>query len=208
MTGYCGVSSYQRQKARSVTLTTREEDKEMLNARIWPYIVMASLSVVGGVSIIAAQTTTSDTGGSAVNQLLAEVRGLRAEVNQAASASIRAQLLVARLQLQEQRLNVLAGKLSDVRRLISTLQTGQMPAAAEQKRLEDASRSSSFSTEQQQDFQAQLAAMKAQVAQMQAQEEQLRLQETDLSGQLSSERDHWIDFNSRLDELEHEFSQR
>jgi chromosome segregation ATPase len=208
MTGYCGVSSYQRQKARSVTLTTREEDKEMLNARIWPYIVMASLSVVGGVSIIAAQTTTSDTGGSAVNQLLAEVRGLRAEVNQAASASIRAQLLVARLQLQEQRLNVLAGKLSDVRRLISTLQTGQMPAAAEQKRLEDASRSSSFSTEQQQDFQAQLAAMKAQVAQMQAQEEQLRLQETDLSGQLSSERDHWIDFNSRLDELEREFSQR
>ena len=42
-----------------------------------------------------------------MEELLAEVRSLRSEIRRASDTSIRAQLLVARLQVQEQRINTL-----------------------------------------------------------------------------------------------------
>src|SRR5260370_19321513 len=114
----------------------------MLNARLWRLFAIASSAVIAGITISAAQTATpSGSTNSPIDQLLAEVRGLRAEVNQAASASVRAQLLVARLQLQEQRINVLAGQLAEVRRLITATESGQTPMANQLKSLEDSSRS-------------------------------------------------------------------
>ena len=52
--------------------------------------------------------------------LLAEVRGLRADLNQAAGASMRAQLLVARLSLQEQRITTLGKELTELQAQLQT----------------------------------------------------------------------------------------
>jgi len=78
----------------------------MLNVMSWRPVAVASLAVLGGMAIATAQTQSGGTR-SPFDELLTEVRALREDVNQAASASIRAQLIVARLQLQEQRINVL-----------------------------------------------------------------------------------------------------
>ncbi len=161
--------------------------------------------MIAGITIIAAQTATPPgSTNSPIDQLLAEVRGLRAEVNQAASASVRAQLLVARLQLQEQRINVLAGQLAETRRRITTLESGQTQAASQLKDLEDYSRNVNLVPEQQKDIEM----MKAQLAQTQREEQQLRMQETELSNQLTAEQGRWIDFNARLDELERQLLNR
>jgi hypothetical protein len=64
------------------------------------------LGVVGVLSAQAGQGAAP----SGMAELLAEVRGLRADVNPAAGASMRMQVLVARLSLQ-QRINVVGRQL-------------------------------------------------------------------------------------------------
>ena len=61
-----------------------------------------------------------------VDDLLAEMRGLRADLNQSSTASVRAQLLVGRLQLQEVRINTLGRDLTDIRQRL----TGQASVLA------------------------------------------------------------------------------
>src|SRR5262245_26659226 len=50
-----------------------------------------------------------------LDDLLSEIRGLRADLGQQSSATLRTQLLVARLTLQEQRINALGGQLNETR---------------------------------------------------------------------------------------------
>lgn len=180
----------------------------MLNVMSWRRVAIASVALLGGVAIAAAQTATTQSGvaGSPLEALLAEVRELRVEINQAATTSIRAQLIVARLQLQEQRINVLAGQLTEVRRLLTTLESGRIPLSAELKRID--SRSMNALPEEQKGLEMAVQDLKAQAAQMQKQEQQLRLQEMDLTSQLANEQGRWIDFNSRLDEIERQLTKR
>jgi hypothetical protein len=59
---------------------------------------------IAGAGIFALAAGTAGQTVSSNDPLLAEVRALRADLNQATGASIRTQLLVARLTLQEQRI--------------------------------------------------------------------------------------------------------
>ena len=76
--------------------------------------------LIGMVAIAAGQGARPAVSPS--DDLLAEVRALRAEINQVAGESIRAQLFVARLQLQEQRVNEVTRQLSDVQSRLATVQ--------------------------------------------------------------------------------------
>jgi hypothetical protein len=161
--------------------------------------------LVAAAGIVAAQSavrTAPRTDQSSSDELLAEVRGLRADLQQAATISVRAQLLVARLQLQEQRINVVASEVAEVRRLTGVKQSGQLPLTEQLKRLEEAARSGSVNSEEQKAVESAIPHLKAQLGQMQKEEQQLRLQEAELSSQLATEQGRWMDFNSRLDELE------
>ena len=71
------------------------------------------MAILGGLAALSAQAARPPEP-LAVNELLAEVRGLRAEINQAAGSSLRMQLLIGRLQLQEQRTFTVAKQLTDV----------------------------------------------------------------------------------------------
>ena len=177
----------------------------MLTRRSWRAAgVLAAL--VAAVSIAAAAqsalTTPSKSDASSPEELLAEVRGLRADFRQVAKVSVQAQLLVARLQLQEQRINVVAGQLREVRQLVGIKESGQIPMKGQLKGLEDSIRSANVSVEQQRDIETQIPMIKAQIAQMQKEAQELRVQETELSNQLTTEQGRWLDFNSRLDEME------
>src|SRR5687768_2928 len=87
-------------------------------------ILLGGLFVVVGVMAVA--TAQAQREPASTDDLLTEVRGLRSEINEAAGASIRAQLLVARLQLQEHRITTLAGQLEEIRRMLSTFGPGQV----------------------------------------------------------------------------------
>jgi hypothetical protein len=77
-------------------------------------ILIGLLAGLGGV-LFAQGTQVSE------DPLLAEVRALRAEVHQIVSASIRTQLLVARLHLQEQQVLMAGRQLLEVPNALATV---------------------------------------------------------------------------------------
>ena len=168
----------------------------MFKPRLVPTAVLAIAGLIGLASVGTGQSSRSTT--PSADDLLAEVRGLRAEFNQAAGASVRTQLLVARLQLQEQRVNAVARQLADVQDRLAAVQQGQAAtserlAASEdgQQRLPPEDRSDD-----------QIRALKLQLEQVQKREQDLRAQEASLSARLAAEQATWTQFNTRLDALE------
>ncbi len=144
----------------------------------------------GRLMVPAAKTPTEE--------LLAEVRALRAEVTEAAAASIRAQLLVARLELQEQRVNAVAGKLADVRAQLASVRRDE---AVMQERMRASEQGQArLAPEDRSD--AEMQALTVQLNQGRAHEQDLQSQESMLLSAASAERTRWSEFNSRLDALE------
>jgi chromosome segregation ATPase len=133
-----------------------------------------------------------------MDDLVTEVRGLRAELNQAVSTSIRTQLLVARLQLQEQRFNLIARQLTETREEIAKIEQSRAFLAAQLKPFGE------MSEEAQKAFEP----LKAIVEQGQQREQELRAQEASLSSQLAAEQARWTEFNDRLDAVEKQLQPR
>ena len=123
---------------------------------------------------------------SSNDPLLAEVRALRAELNQAAGASIRTQLLVARLTLQEQRINTISKQLADVQTMRTGNDVGVAQMASRQGQIEERLRGQLPSDIRQQ-LEGEVAGMKGPLGQMRQRSQELLAQESALSGQLASE---------------------
>jgi predicted nucleic acid-binding Zn-ribbon protein len=157
--------------------------------------------------IIALAVGTAGQSVTSNDPLLAEVRALRAELNQAAGASIRTQLLVARLTLQEQRINTISKQLADVQTQRSANDGGVAQMSSRQKQIEDSLRGQ-IAGEIRQHLEGEVAGMKGPLAQMRQRSQELLAQESALSAQLAAEQSRWIDFNSRLDDIEREIRDR
>lgn len=168
------------------------------------------------VFVIVAGAEMGSTDGAALAQpapptadaLLTEVRGLRADLHQAAGASIRAQLLVARLQLQEQRINVLSGQLADLRRQLVEHQTALFATSDQVTRMEGALQNPALDPDPRKDLEANLPSLKSRFAQMRREDQLLRSQEGELLNLIATEQGRWNDFNTRLDELERQLPPR
>jgi len=162
---------------------------------------------VGMVALGAAVPgRTQTTGPSTMEALLGEVRGLRAEVHQAAGASIRTQLLVARLSLQEQRINGVAKQLTDVQTQRAAIQ-GQV-AQFDQRftQLEELLRSPSTPPDQRRQFEQEFESMKLVRGDIRQRLQRLVNQDSALGTQLASEQSRWTEFNDRLDQIEREIA--
>ena len=169
---------------------------------VWAAGALVAALIVAAVSVRAAQSTAASTPQPAVDPLLAEVRALRADFRQVAGISVRTQLLVARLQLQEQRLNSVAVQLNDVRKQIEIKEGAEALLTEKLKRFEEAIRSPSASVEVARDLEGQLPDVQATLAQMKKERVKLRAREGETANQLATEESRWLDFNSRLDDLE------
>jgi predicted nucleic acid-binding Zn-ribbon protein len=176
---------------------------------------MRPRTILAGVAFVALVAGTTGKpaaqappAGPPSDALLAEVRALRAELNQAAGTSIRTQLLVARLQLQEQRINTVAKQLDEARTMLGTLPAGLPGMQAQLKQLENESRDPAITAERRQALDATLEMAKSQIADLQRQIGALTEKESTLAATLSSEQGRWFDFNTRLDEIERELSQK
>ena len=124
--------------------------------------------------------------------LTAEIRALRAELAEAARANIRLQLLVARLQLQEQRIIYLDRQRSDL---------AAQRAGVQQQRLAVEAAVKMFAGVPGQDKQF-ISNFKEQAAAHLAQEQELQARENELLNSLAAEQARWTDLSSRLEELE------
>jgi chromosome segregation ATPase len=172
----------------------------MFRQRLFRTVGGVAVVLIGIVAVVAGQAARPATPATkaSLDDLVAEVRDLRAEINQAAGASIRAQLFVARLQLQEQRVNAVARQLADVQSRLASVQQGQavmrerLTATEEgQARLPPEDRSDN-----------EIHALTLQLEQGQTSEQELRAQESALSGAAIAEQSRWTDFSNRLDALE------
>jgi hypothetical protein len=161
-------------------------------------ILIGILIGVGGVLFAEGPRTPAE--GSTQEALLAEVRALRAEMTQVTSAGIRTQLLVARLQLQEQRVLTAARQLADTQNALTAVR-GRI--AGERSRIRQLEEAAARAMGQgRAAFQQAIVEAGTQIEQQQTHELQLQARENELLRTVNDEQARWTDFNERLDALE------
>jgi hypothetical protein len=135
-----------------------------------------------------------------MDELLAEVRALRADLDRAAAASMRGQLLGMRLQLQEQRIAAIGRQLSDVQQRLRANAQARSALLGSIKMF-DAMKSTG-PAEKAEEFAGFLAPLKQQLAALDKSDAELKGEETFLTGQLNDEQSRWSAFNSQIEEME------
>jgi chromosome segregation ATPase len=132
--------------------------------------------------------------------LLAEVRGLRAAMEQMAAAGPRVQLALGRLQLQEQRINTLVRRLETVRTNLSAAQREHDAAAS---RLRDMEKErEAVDPNVRKEAEMVLPHLQRALAPAAADVQRLLAEESALNVDISGEQARWSDINHRLEELE------
>lgn len=156
-------------------------------------MIVATTGTVLAQDRPAQQITDAD----AITVLTNELRALRAEIGDVARANIRLQLLVARLQLQEQRIMYLDRQRTDLAARLAGSQQQRMAVEGAVKMFQDNGRGSEIEE-----------GMKAQLALHQAQEQELRSEETQVLNSIAAEQARWTDLSTRLEELERSLAAR
>ena len=168
----------------------------------WFLIGGITAGVAAAPAVLAQSPARADIGDAAVAALVSEVRALRADMAAASRNQLRAQLLLGRVQMQEQRLAYLDKQRAEVTNMIMV--QGQMTSALRGGPGNQTGNpcGNMPTAEQRRDCEANVAQMRRQLAEQEAREQQLRAAESELTNALSAEQARWSDFNSSLDELE------
>jgi chromosome segregation ATPase len=164
-------------------------------------VVLALIfGVTTAVALRAQAPPSASPSNDAVAALVIEVRALRTELSQAANASLRSQMLVTRVQLQEQRLMHLDRQRAEVVTKLGDAEKMRALFSGQLKTFE--SPDSQVPPEERRHMEDALAGLKAQLQAVQSSEATLRNEQDTLLSAISTEQSRWSDFNSRLDELE------
>jgi chromosome segregation ATPase len=164
-------------------------------------IVIACLC---GSASVKTQTQSQDV----TTALLTEVRALRTTIALVARAGASGQLALGRLQLQEQRVNVLIGRLDKTREDLAVSQREVLEQRENCKSVESALTTSTvgaFHAEYQPSREAveqMVTRCRTEVAAVTAETQRLAAEETVLAGDLSTEQARWSELNQRLEEIE------
>lgn len=150
---------------------------------------------IGLATLLSGQTPAAPSRQASMDDLVTEVRALRADIQHLADASIRAQLLVARLQVQEQRIAGIARQLSETEEQIRALEGARNPFLTEMLKQFDKEPAEPGEVNP-------FAGMKAQLEKLENGDPVLKERQSTLSRQLSEEQARWIAFNAQLEELE------
>lgn len=168
-------------------------------------LTFAALMVCSMIYVAVAQSPRPPESADAIVALVTELRAIRSELTDASQRTLRFQLLLARLQLQEQRIGHLDRQRAEVSKSLMDAQTMSTMFSTQ---FDQMARSceDGIPPEERKACESQIATMKATAASHAAREQQLRLQEQDLSQAIATEQGRWADFSSRLDELERALS--
>lgn len=164
-------------------------------------LVLVAAGAGLGVRTRAAAQATRVADQDVLPALLIEVRGLRAAMEQMASAGPQVQLALGRLQLQEQRVNNLLRRMESVQNeLDNALQEGDN-VRQNFARMDSALKSAS--PEERQGIETNvIPQLKATLAQAVAKTQRLQVEESGLTQELATEQGRWTEINQRMEELE------
>ena len=137
--------------------------------------------------------------------LLQEVRGLRTAMEQMASGSTQAQVLIGRLQLQESRVNGMIRRLDTVR---DTLATARREYDQMRGAMQILGKDASPNDPEGKNSEGMLAGLNAQVAAVKGNIDRLTAEELQLTADIGSEQQRWMAINQRLDDLERSLAKR
>jgi chromosome segregation ATPase len=168
----------------------------------------AGAALLMGVFLHAGQAAPAPKNEDVLPALLAEVKGLRAAMEQMASAGPRIQLFVSRLQLQEGRMNTMIRRLDIVRENLAAAQRELENAQEEVKGLESGLASATTPAQMREELQQMLPSRRRGVAERRATVSRLTTEEAQLGADLATEQGRWTDINQRLDELERALGRR
>lgn len=163
-------------------------------------LVVALLLIADLASAQTARPAASAPETDAIAVLTREIRALRQEIAEATRASLKLQLLTARIQAQEQRIIYLDRQRAEAvtRRL-----------NAEEKRNDIAAQVERFGgdlskvpAEQRRDMEGMIPMFKQQLVAQDSLVAQMQTEETDAGNALATEQGRWADLNQRLEELE------
>ena len=130
-----------------------------------------------------------------MDDVVAEVRALREDFRQSADSSLRAQLLVARLQVEEQRIDGLAKQLSDTEQQIRGLEGARNPWLTQMLK--------EFDKQPRQPGEPDMfAGVRAQLEKIENGDPALTERQASLSRMLAEEQARWVSFNTQLEALE------
>jgi hypothetical protein len=166
---------------------------------------LVAAAVIGVTFVGRAQPVTPTP--DVLSALLVEVRGLRAAMEQMASAGPRVQLALGRLQLQEQRINNLSRRLDTIRGAITEAledrEKSENNLIVAQRDLRDAS-----SAEAQQHQEKEVKKWRAQLARADADVKRLTAEEAMLPQEIAAEQNRWSEINQLLEELDRALGRR
>ena len=94
-------------------------------------VVVILLTVLVSTTLVSGQIRQ---GPASLDDVMVELRGIRADIAETSSASVRSQLLVARMQLQEQRIYGLMRQFGEVQNQIAAAR--QQAQGAERERMQ------------------------------------------------------------------------
>ena len=174
-----------------------------------PFGIVAIVAVV----LVAADSRLFRAEPQAQNQqtldaLLVEVRGLRASMEQLASAGPRVQLVFGRLQLHEQRINGLVRRLETLRDKIRPTAQEDETLRGRLARFEAFVKDSSEPSEERKQIEAQIEPLRRTVARSAAHLQQLQADEASVLSEISIEQARWNEVNQRLEELDRSLTRR
>ena len=147
----------------------------------------------------------SAAGADILPALLVEVKGLRAAMEQMASSTAHAQLLVGRLQLQEGRMAGMIRRLDTVRDSLASAEQTYNQLHGSVQMFEGGRKPTDIPEADAQDV---LGGLKRQADIAKANVDRLKAEENQLSTDLATEQGRWIEINQRLDELERSLAKR
>lgn len=166
----------------------------------WRVALVAGAAVCGVSAAIAAQSNRPQND-DVQQQLLAEVRGLRAALEQMATAGPRVQLALGRVQLQEQRIGNQVRRLDTVRSSLASAQNELAVIEARVKAMEQNVRDDPNSRERG-EIEGALTQARPELARVRAQVQSLGNEEALIAQDIAAEQNRWSDFNRLLEELE------
>ena len=144
----------------------------------------------GPVPQAASQTPT--------DPVVAEIRALRADLNQRLDASIRMQLMVARLSMQEQRINTVIRQLTEVQDKLKENETTRTQVTQGLKMFG----MDKATDKEKEEAGFMLGPLKTAVENLDKSDAELKMRLSDLTTLLNQEQARWNGFNRVLDDLE------
>lgn len=167
----------------------------------WRIVLAAGAAAVLGVTGVLAAQGSRPQNDDVLGQLLTEVRGLRAAMEQMASAGPRVQLALGRVQLQEQRIVNQIRRLDAVKANLATAQEELRRMEARARDLDQMIRDYPNSQERG-EVERELPRLRREAAERRAQVQSLANEEALLAQDVAAEQNRWSDFNRLLEELE------